>query len=171
MVTAVIPLDEDDRPSTFGWLQIEKKTAGELQKLAIKSPVAMGTLMFMVNRMSRSNALVVSQAAIADELGVTRRSVNAAIGILEGHQFIETVKVGGAVVYRVNTRVAWQGIRGARFTHFRADIVAFEKEQDKGKKLDDLPPLKHVPVLGQGERPLIGNEDIDPPDQQEMHLP
>jgi biotin operon repressor len=169
MVTAAVPMTPDDRPNTFGWLQIEKKTAGELQKLAIKSPVAMGTLMFMVNRMSRSNALVVSQAAIAEELGVTRRSINTAIGVLENGNFIETVKVGGAVVYRVNTRVAWQGVRGARFAHFNADIVAFENEQ--GKKLDDLPPLKSVPVLQENERVLIGNEPIDPPDQGELELP
>jgi len=169
MVAASVPILPDERPNTFGWLQIEKKTAGELQKLAIKSPVAMGTLMFMVNRMSRSNALVVSQAAIADELGVTRRSVNTAIGVLESGNFIETVKVGGAVVYRVNTRVAWQGVRGARFAHFNADILAFENEQ--GRDIDDLPPLQTVPVLQDGERYLVGNEPIDPPDQQEMELP
>ena len=160
----------DERPNTFGWLQIEKKAAGELQRLAIKSPVAMGTLMFMVNRMSRTNALVVSQAAIAEELGVTRRSVNTAIGILEEKNFIETVKVGGAVVYRVNTRVAWQGVRGARFAHFHADIVAFEKEQDS-KDLDNRAPLQTVPVLQDGERYLVGNEPIDPPDQGELELP
>ena len=33
----------------------------------------MGTLMYMINRMSRSNALVVSQKAIAEELGITGR--------------------------------------------------------------------------------------------------
>jgi biotin operon repressor len=159
----------DERPNTFGWLQIEKKTAGELQKLAIKTPVAMGTLMFMVNRMSRTNALVVSQQAIADELGVTRRSINTAIGVLESGNFIETVKVGGAIVYRVNTRVAWQGARGARFAHFNADVVAFENEQDK--KLDGREPLKTVPVLQDGERYLVGNEELPPPDQQELNLP
>jgi hypothetical protein len=170
MTTAKVPMLPDDRPNTFGWLQIEKKTAGELQKLAIKSPVAMATLMFMVNRMSRANALVVSQAAIADELGVTRRSINTAIGVLESQNFIETVKVGGAVVYRVNTRVAWQGVRGARFAHFHADILALENEQDR--PIDEpREPLKTVPVLQEGERYLVGNEPIDPPDQGELELP
>lgn len=170
MVNAIVPLSDDERPNTFGWLQIEKKTAEELKRLALKSPVAMATLMFMVNRMSRSNALVVSQQVIADDLGVTRRSINGAISTLEAHNFLETVKVAGAVVYRVNTRVAWQGVRGARFAHFNADILAMESEQDR-KQLDDLPPLKTVPVLQDNERILVGNEPIDPPDQQEMDLP
>lgn len=169
MVTASVPLAPDERPNTFGWLQIEKATAGKLQKLAIKSPTAMGTLMFMVNHMSRTNALVVSQQVIADELGVSRRSVNGAIAYLEKQNFIETVKVGTGVVYRVNTRVAWQGVRGARFAHFTADILAAEKEQESTG--DGLPPLESVPVLEEGERYLVGNEQLPPPDQQEMELP
>lgn len=169
VTTATVPMP-DDRPNTYGWLQIEKRTAGELQKLAIKYPVAMGTLMLMVNRMSRTNALLISQQAIADELGVTRRSINAAIGILESSHFIEIERVAGAPVYRVNTRVAWQGKRGARFAHFCADVFAIESEQTRN--LDEKQPaLKTVPVLQEGERYLVGNEEQDPPDQQELHLP
>ena len=40
--------DDDGKPNTFGWLQIEKKSASELKRLAIKSPIAMGSLMYMV---------------------------------------------------------------------------------------------------------------------------
>lgn len=167
MVNAVVPLGE--KPSTFGWLQFEKKAIKELQVLSIKSPAAMGTLMFMVNRMSRSNALVVSQQAIANELGITRQTVNGAIRFLSEHNFIQIVKAGGASVYVVNSRVAWQGERGARYAAFGADVVALEVEQSG--ELDNLPPLKGVPVLHDGERILVGNEEGPPPDQQEMELP
>ena len=168
MVTAVVPL-EKEKPNTYGWLQFEKKALKELQTLAIKSPAAMGCLMYMVNRMSRSNALVVSQQAIADELGIKRESVNRAIRYLSEHNFIEVIKAGGTSVYRVNTRVAWQGIRGERFTHFTADVIALEVEQIN--PIDDLPPLKSVPQLKEGERLLVGNEEVDPPDQGELTLP
>lgn len=168
MVTAVIPL-ENEKHSTYGWLQFEKKALKELQILAIKSPAAMGCLMFMVNKMSRSNALVVSQGAIANELGIKRESVNRAIRHLAEHNFIEVIKAGGTSVYRVNTRVAWQGNRGARYAHFTADVLALEDEQIN--PIDELPPLKKVPQLQEGERLLVGNEEIDPPDQQEMELP
>ena len=167
MVNAVVPLGE--KPATFGWLQFEKKAMKELQVLAIKSPVAMGTLMYMVNRMSRSNALVVSQQAIANELGIKRESVNRAIKHLTDHNFVQVIKAGGASVYVVNSRVAWQGDRGARYAAFGADVIALETEQTG--ELDNLPPLKGVPRMHEGERLLVGNEAIDPPDQGELELP
>ena len=68
MVNAVVP---SRKPSGFGWLQFEKGLQ-ELQKLAIRSPAAMGTLLYLVNNMSRSNALVVSQTAIAAGIGAKR---------------------------------------------------------------------------------------------------
>jgi hypothetical protein len=166
MVNAVVPLGE--KAPTFGWLQFEKKALKELQVLAIKSPAAMGTLMYMVNRMSRSNALVVSQQAMADELGIKRESVNRAIKHLVDHNFLQVIKAGGASVYVVNSRVAWQGNRGERYAAFQADVIALEGEQTSS--IDDLPPLKSVPKLHGGERLLIGNEPIEPPDQGQLDL-
>ena len=160
---------EDSRPATFGWLQLEKKVGQELQKLAVKHPAAMGTLMYLANNMGRNNALAVSQAVIAKKIDVSLVSVNRAIKLLDNHRFIEIVKVGNLCVYRVNTRVAWQGNRGERFTHFTADVIAFEGAQTSD--IEALEPLKQVPVINDGERYLMGNEPIDPPDQQEMELP
>lgn len=168
MVNAVVPLAKE-KPPTFGWLQLEKKAAGALSKLAMKSPPAMATLMYMVNRMSRSNALVVSQGAIAKDIGTSRETVNKAIRLLADHNFVQTVKVGGSSVYVVNSRVAWQGERGARYAAFGADVIALESEQDH--PIDDLPPLHSVPQIQPGERVLVGNEPIDPPDQGELSLP
>lgn len=167
MVNAVVPMGE--KAPTYGWLQLEKKAAAALSKLAVKSPAAMGTLMYMVNRMSRSNALVVSQGAIAAELGLSRETINKAIRQLVAHNFIQSLKVGGSAVYVVNSRVAWQGVRGARYAAFGADVIALETEQDA--PIDDLPALQQVPILHEGERLLVGNEPTDPPDQGELELP
>lgn len=168
MVHAVVA-SSAQAPATFGWLQFEKKGLKELQKLAIKSPAAMGTLMYLVNHMSRSNALVVSQGAIAKELGISLKSVGNSVKLLVSHNFIETIRVGNTVVYVVNARVAWQGKRGERFAHFGADVVAIEEEQLEG--IDNRPALKTVPKLHAGERLLVGNEPMDPPDQGELSLP
>jgi len=167
MVNAVVPLGE--KPATFGWLQFEKKALGELTKLSMASPAAMGTLMYLVNHMSRSNALVVSQAAIAEGIGSKRETVNRALKYLVDHNFVQIIKAGGVSVYVVNSRVAWQGERGARYAAFGADVIAIESEQTA--PIDDLPPLKSVPKLHEGERLLVGNEAGDPPDQQELELP
>lgn len=161
--------DDDGKPNTFGWLQIEKKSAAELKRLAIKSPIAMASLMYMVERMSRTNTLMVGQEVIAADLGVTGRSVSAAISMLDKLNFIEVTKVGTGYVYGVNTRVFWQGKRGERFAHFNADVYAVESEQKKS--IDDRAELKPVPKLIEGERILVGDEDIDPPDQREIFLP
>ena len=56
-----------------------------------------------------------------------------------------------------------------RFAAFNAEILAFESEQPEG--FDTLLPLKSVPQLQKGERLLVGNEELPPPDQQEMDLP
>lgn len=169
MVNAVVPLNAE-RPATYGWLQLEKKAAKELESLAIKSPAAMGTLVYMINRMSRSNALVVSQKAIATSLGISLKSVGNSVKLLTAHNFIQTIKVGNTSVYVVNSRVAWQGERGARYAAFGADVIALEAEQDSPVD-DNAPPLKTVPQIRDGERVLVGNEPIDPPDQGELHLP
>ena len=168
MVNAVVPLGKE-KPNTFGWLQFEKRGLKALQDLATSSPAAMGTLMYMLNNMSRSNALVVSQKAIATELGLSLKSIGNSVKTLAEHNFIQTVKVGNTTVYVVNSKVAWQGERGARFAAFGADVIAIESEQTTD--LDNETPLKSVPKLHEGERLLVGNEAIDPPDQQELHLP
>ena len=168
MLNAVVPLGKD-KPNTYGWLQFEKRGLKELQTLATRSPAAMGTLMYMLNNMSRSNALVVSQKAIATELNLSLKSIGNSIKLLTDHHFIQTIKVGNTSVYVVNSKVAWQGERGARFAAFGADVVAIESEQ--GFNLDDITPLKSVPKLHEGERLMVGNEPIDPPDQGELDLP
>lgn len=160
---------ENAKTNTFGWLQFEKRGIQELQKLALKAPMAMGVLLYLVNNMGRGNALAVSQGAIAKKLGISVRAVAGAVATLASRNFVEVVKVGNMNVYRINSRVAWQGIRGARYTVFSAEILAFEDEQPAG--FDSKPDLKQVPQLHEGERLLVGNEPIDPPDQQEMELP
>lgn len=168
MVNAVIPLENEKTP-TYGWLQFEKKALKEMTKLSMASPAAMATLMYLVNHMSRSNALVVSQKAIAEGIGGKRETVNRALSYLSKHNFLQIIKAGGVSVYVVNSRVAWQGERGARYAAFGADVIAIESEQLIN--LDDQTPLKSVPVLYDGERVLVGNEEMPPPDQQEMDLP
>lgn len=160
---------ENDKSNTFGWLQFEKKGLQELQQLALKAPAAMGVLLYLANNMSRSNALAVSQKSIANKLAISVRAVSGAINTLSKHNFVEVIKVGNMNIYRINSRVAWQGNRGERFAVFNAQILALESEQTE--VVDNRPELKKVPQMIEGERLLVGNEDIPPPDQQEMYLP
>ena len=129
--------DENSKEGAFGWLQFEKKGLQELQRLALRAPMAMGVLLYLVNNMGRSNALAVSQGAMSKKLGISVRAVAGAVATSQNHNFIEVVKVGNMNVYRINSRVAWQGKRGERFAAFNAEILAFESEQPEG--FDTLP--------------------------------
>ena len=97
MTTSILKT-EDSRPATFGWLQVDKKVGQELQKLAVKHPAAMGTLIYLMTNMGRNNALAVSQAVIASKVGVTIAAVNRAIKVLNDRRFIEVVKVANLCV-------------------------------------------------------------------------
>ena len=169
MTSISVPVKENELAPTFGWLMIDKKPIQALKRLAISHPIAMGCLMHFVENMSRSNAYMASQKSIANQLGVSAVAVKKAVAVLESSKFVQVIKVGTANAYVVNTRVAWQGKRGARFAHFHADIVAYEDEQCND--LDDDSPLIQIPSAAPDERYLVGNEEIDPPDQQEMTLP
>lgn len=158
----------DDQASTFGWLQIDKKAAQALRGLTLESPTAAAVLFFCIERMSRTNSLMVGQETLAATIGVTSRSVRTALVLLESRRFIERTFVGKSAVITVNTRVAWQGKRGERFAHFTAEILASEREQPQ--PLDDRPGLEPVPVLQDGERLLVTNDPVDPPDQSEIEL-
>ena len=171
MTNVSVPIKDDERPATFGWLMMDKKPIQALKRLAIEHPIAMGCLMHFVENMSRSNAYMASQKSIADQLRVSAPAVKKAVAVLETGNFVQVVKIGTANAYIVNTKVAWQGNRGARFAHFHADVVAYENEQPSGRDIDDDTPLIQLPVLEEGERLLVNNDEIDPPDQGEMLLP
>ena len=171
MTNVSVPVRENESPPTFGWLMMDKKPIQALKRLAIEHPIAMGCLMHFVENMSRSNAYMASQQSIGKALGVTSRAVKTAVSVLQEARFVQVVKIGTANAYIVNTKVAWQGNRGARFAHFHADVVAYENEQPAGREIDDDTPLIPLPVLEEGERLLVNNDEIDPPDQGEMLLP
>ena len=171
MTNVSVPVRENESPPTFGGLMMDKKPIQALKRLAIEHPIAMGCLMHFVENMSRSNAYMASQQSIGKALGVTSRAVKTAVSVLQEARFVQVVKIGTANAYIVNTKVAWQGNRGARFAHFHADVVAYENEQPSGRDIDDDTPLIQLPVLEEGERLLVNNDEINPPDQGEMLLP
>ncbi|WP_321940075.1 replication/maintenance protein RepL [Paraburkholderia sp. J8-2] len=153
-----------------GWLQVEKQTLRAITALSIKHPVAAGMLHLLASKMNRTNAVVISKRAIADELGVTERSVERAVVVLKDGKWVQVAKAGTQNVYIMNSRVYWQGARGARFANFYAAVTLTEKDQAAGE-VDDKSELRQIPVAGDGERYLVGNEQLPPPDQQEMELP
>ena len=110
---------------------------------------------------------------MAAAMGIADRTAKTAVAALADARFIQILKSGKSNVYIINSQVAWQGARGARFAAFNAEIVLAEAEQMEpvDKLIEDARELMTVPQLLPGERALVGNEEGAPPDQQELHLP
>ncbi len=145
----------------------------DLRGLARKSPAAWQVFTLLVERMNKSNAVVVSQATIAEILGYTRTTINSAVKLLEKEAWMQVVKIGQVNAYVINSKVVWRNHSGSgkRFSGFFAQIIASESEQNAPVEKWDNIELRHVPVLISGELPLVTDEDLPPPDQKDLLPP
>lgn len=171
---ASIHHDEDARGDVQGWLQVEKKAHRAMAIFGAKNGTALAVLHLLTARLNRgTNAVIMSHEAIASAIGITSRTAKEATKKLEAAKFVQVLKSGTSNVYVINSRVAWQGVRGMRHASFNAELVVVEQEQDRpvDQLIEESKTLQHVPILDFNERLLVGNEDLPPPDQQEMDLP
>jgi len=174
MPNVTLPNEADARGQVQGWLQVDKRVHQKMWQFGLKNPTALAVLHFLTSRLRRgTNGVVMSYAAMAEAMGIAERTTKTAIAALAEAKFIQILKSGKSNVYIINSQVAWQGKRGARFAAFNADIVVAEKEQVQPVEqlIEEAKDLLPVPILDDSERPLVGNEDLDPPDQQELELP
>ena len=132
-----------------------KKGLQELQRLALRAPMAMGVLLYLVNNMGRSNALAVSQGAMSqagDQCSCRCWSRGYPLKP-QLHRGCE----GGQHERLPNQQpCGMAGKRGERFAAFNAEILAFERAAGR---LRHSPPLKSVPNSRRGT-PARGNEEL-----------
>lgn len=166
--------EDDSRGQVQGWLQVDKRAHQKMWQFGLKNPTGLAVLHFLTSRLHRgTNGVVMSYAAMAQAMGIADRTAKTAIAALSEAKFIQILKSGKSNVYIINSQVAWQGKRGGRFASFNAEIVLAETEQSVpvDTLIEEGKGLQTVPQLIDDERMLVGNEPIDPPDQQEMNLP
>jgi hypothetical protein len=147
-----------------GWLQSDKAAHQAMWKLGVKHPMALAVLHFMVSKLSRgTNGVVISAAALSKQMGIAPRTVQNTIAILRDCKFVQVLKSGNVNVYIINSRVAWQGDRGARFASFNAQILVDESEQLQpvDQLIEEADQLLQVPVMTFNEE--IQLDAIDPP--------
>lgn len=165
---------ESARGQLQGWLQTDKAVHQKMWRFGLKNPSGLAILHFLLGRLHRgSNAVAISAASMAKVMGISSRTVQTAVVALAKARFIQILKVGTANVYVINSQVAWQGERGGRFAVFNSEIIVGESDQSTpvDELIEQAKQLERLPVPEVGERVLVGNEKIDPPDQQEMDLP
>jgi len=164
---SIKPLKKD----TADFVQITRGYLSDMRALADKSPVAVKVLLFLTERMTRQNAIVVSQNTLAEILKCSRVSVSRAVNLLRDQNWIQLVKIGSTNGYLVNSRVAWRTHQNKRYGHFSADVVVSETEQTQSVEELKNQQLKDIPSVKIGEQPISDNADLPPPDQKELFEP
>ena len=81
---------------------------------------------------------------------------------------MQVIKIGTAHGYIVNSKLVWRDKGGKRYASFYAEIITSEDEQAHPIEDWDNVELRHVPVLGLNEYPLVGDEELPPPDQKDL---
>ena len=114
-----LPDGEDARGNVQGWLQVEEKRTGRW-RFGAKNGTALAVLHLLTGRLNRgTNAVIMSHEAIASALGITSRTARDSTKKLEAAKFVQVLKSGTSNVYVINSRVAWQGVRGMRHASFQ----------------------------------------------------
>lgn len=150
-----------------GYYMMSRKAEKNLREIQRESPTA--ALVFSVIRehmQMGTNALTISQAALCHILGVGRTTVYRATKYLTEKQYVQQIKTGNVTTFVVNEWVAFAGSPGQRKAVFSTTLVAHECEQEEG--WDKVKKLKAVPVIYDDERPILGADEVTPPDQTDL---
>ena len=143
----------------------------DLRALSKRMPAAFQVLILITERMNKSNALVISQATLGQMLGYGRTTIHKATKLLEDEKWLQVVKVGTANAYIVNSKVVWRDHSGKRYGSFYAEVLVSEEEQHKTAEQLESVELRNIPVLLQGEKPILSGLPPPPPDQGELLPP
>ena len=112
------------------FIQFYKHSFPFVRKLMKENPTACNVFMFLVENMEGDNALVVSQQAMCEVLGLARRTVQYAISYLQENKYIAVLKSGPSNVYCVNADIVWQESHNKKkFARFAARVFMTESEQ------------------------------------------
>lgn len=145
--------------------------AAEKNLRALQRENSNASLVFSVireNMQIGTNAVTISNEALAKILGVSKRTIVRATKHLKDKQYVQVIKIGTSNTYVVNEQVAFAGSAGQRKAVFSATVVAHECEQEEG--WEEVKKLKAVPVIYGDERAIMNDEELPPPDQTDLEL-
>jgi hypothetical protein len=156
----------------YNFVQVQKGHMKQWRELIQKQPLSAEIMFYFMEVMGRNtNAVICSYKTLQEITGYSRPSVGRAIKTLKDLNWIDSVKIGSATAYAVNERIAWQSGKNQRkYAMFSATAIASLSEQEEGYDTEKKTKIKHVPFVEKSERILISNENLPPPDQQELEL-
>jgi hypothetical protein len=154
------------------FVQVSRSDLRAIADLGAKSSLALDLLMVLAQSMDKQNAVMVSFKAMEQILKKSRPTLDRAVRLLKQDNWIQVVKVGTANAYVLNTSVFWTDKGDKRhLASFNARVVTTFDEQDKDLRECPAVNLKRVPIISnKDERMSIGNDQLPPPDQQDLEL-
>ena len=97
-----------------------------------ENPTATKVFTWLLKQMDKRNALVVSQSALAEALGLAVRTVQYSIVYLKEKKAVAILKSGNTNIYAVNAQIAWKAdANGKKYALFDAAVYVSDSEQDK----------------------------------------
>jgi hypothetical protein len=156
---------EIQRTSRGTFVQTDRSAHEAWAHLTAKKPSASAVLHLLTASVGHQNAIVTSQKTIAKILGITDRTVRAAIADLEAGNWLQVIKLGAGreCAYVLNDRVAWADKRdNLRLSRFSAEVLADAADQTEAS-LSEV-PLRKLPRLG--EKQLPTGDGLPPVSQQ-----
>lgn len=102
-----------------------------ITNLIIDNPRATAVFMFLIKHMDKRNAIIISQQAISEAMGISRKTVYSSIKYLIDKRALTIYKSGTSNIYAVNSQIAWKATaNGKRYALFDARVYISKSEQD-----------------------------------------
>lgn len=159
-------------PKNMDFIQVSRSELRAIADLGAKSSLALNLLMTLAQAMDKRNAVMMSYGAMEMILGRSKRQLSRAIGLLKEDNWIQVVKVGTANAYVLNSAVFWTDRGDKRhMAYFDARVVTTLAEQEKDLRENPKVKLRRVPNIDhKKERMILGQDELPPPDQQDLEL-
>lgn len=125
--------DQNTKQNTLQHLmQINSEIPAYIAKFYRMNPHALDILLFLINHMDGTNAVICSQVLLMDHFGLSRSTVVKCIQDLKEHGLICIAKTGSTNVYYLNDDLDWTSYgTNNKYSKFPANIVLTYSEQDK----------------------------------------
>jgi Firmicute plasmid replication protein (RepL) len=105
-------------------------------EMTSENPTAVKVFTWLLKHMDKRNALVISQQALSEGLGIGRTTVYTSIEYLKQKKAIAVFKSGNTNIYAVNVQIAWKSNAGGkRYAMFDAKVYISYTEQEEEKPL------------------------------------
>ena len=140
---------QNTKQNTLQYLmQINSEIPAYIAKFYKMNPHALDILLFLVNHMDGTNAVICSQVLLMDFFGLSRSTVVKCIQDLKEHGLICIAKTGSSNVYYLNDDLNWTSYdTNHKHCKFLANVILSYSEQEKTNyqktaiTASDVPPI------------------------------